>query len=235
MLDGNTSLKDLVEPFRVFRSEEFFCYNAARMHRGNIKQSNVTVHTGFGVYIAALTDFFTSVDGLAALECVARKDGTMVFIELCELVVVFKPHCKRKIRIRVEDLTLVTHETVIELILRFAVVTKYNSGGQRVRRIIDRHPRNIRQNLTGRKVCFASIESCFCRNDIIVTILGDLCPKLLRYRLVPRKTKFLMVNAQFNLELFQRLLFTGEVIHIRIRHIVGFTKEAVCAAADDLG
>ena len=234
MLDCDTSLENFIEPFRVFRSEEFFRYDTARMHGCNIQQSNVAVHAGFRIYIAALTDFFTSIDRLTALECVARKDGAMVFIELCELVVVFKPHCKRKIRIRIEDLTLVTHETVIELILRLAVVTKYNSGSQRVRRIIDGHPRNIRQNLTSREVCFTSIKGCFCCNDIVVAILGDLCPKLLRYRLVPGKTKFLMVNTKFNLEFLQGLLLTGKVIHIRIRHIIGFAKEAICAAIDDL-
>ena len=234
MLDCDTSLKNFVESLCVFRSEEFFCYNTARMHGCNIQQSNVAVHAGFRIYIAALTNFFASVDGLTALKCVARKDGTMVFIELCELVVVFKPHCKRKIRIRVEDLTLVTHETVIELILRLAVVTKYNSGSQRVRCIIDGHPRHICQNLTSREVRLTSIKGCFCRNDIVVAILSNLSPKLLRHRLVPRQTKFLMVNTQFNLELLKGLLLTGKVIHIRIRHIIGFAKEAICAAVDDL-
>ena len=234
MLDSNTSLENFIESFCVFRSKEFFCYNAARMHGGNIQQSNIAVHTGFRIYITALADFFASVNRLAALECVARENRTMVFIELCELVVVFKPHCKRKIRIRVEDLTLVTHETVIELILRLAVVTKYNSGSQRVRCIIDGHPRHICQNLTSREVRLTSIKGCFCRNDIVVAILSNLSPKLLRHRLVPRQTKFLMVNTQFNLEFLQGLLLTGKVIHIRIRHIIGFAKEAICAAIDDL-
>ena len=233
MLNSNTSLENFIEPFRVFRSEEFFCYNTARMHRGNIQQSDVTIHPRFRIYIAALTDFFTSVDRLASLECVARKDGTMVFIELCELIIIFKSHCKRKIRIRIKDLTLVTHETVIKLILRLAVVTKYNSGSQRVRRIIDRHPRHICQNLTSREVSLTSIKGCLCRNDIIVTILSNFRPKLLWHRLIPRQTKFLMVNAQINLKLLQRLLFTGKVIYIRIRHIVGFAEEAICAAVDN--
>ena len=89
------------------------------------------------------------------------------FYRTVELVVVFKPHCKRKIRIRVEDLTLVTHEAVIELILRLAVVTKYNSGSHEfVVSLTD--IRHICQNLTSREVRLTSIKGCFCRNNIVV-------------------------------------------------------------------
>ena len=43
-----------------------------------------------------------------------------------------------------------------------------------------------------------------------------------------------MMQAQFNLKLLQRLLFTGEVINIRVRDIIGFAKEAVRITVDDL-
>ena len=234
MLDCDTSLKNFVESLCVFRSEEFFRYDTARMHGCNIQQSNVAVHAGFRIYIAALTNFFASVDGLTALKCVARKNRTMVFIELGELVIIFKPHREREICISVEDLTLIAHKTIVELILRLAVVAEYNPGSQRVCRIIDRHPRHIRQNLASCEVSLTSIKGCFCCNNIVVAILGNLRPKLLRYRLVPGQTKFLMVNTQFNLEFLQRLFLTGEIIHIRIRYIIGFTEEAICAAVNDL-
>ena len=117
------------------------------MHRGNIQQGNITVHAGFRIYIAALANFFASIDRLAALECVTRENRTMVFIELGELVIIFKPHREREICISVEDLTLIAHKTIVELILRLAVVAEYNPGSQRVCRIIDGHPRHICQNL----------------------------------------------------------------------------------------
>ena len=60
----------------------------------------------------------------------------MVFIELGELVIIFKPHREREICISVEDLTLIAHKTIVELILRLAVVAEYNPGSQRVCRII---------------------------------------------------------------------------------------------------
>ena len=204
------------------------------MHRGNIQQGNITVHAGFRIYIAALANFFASIDRLAALECVTRENRTMVFIELGELVIIFKPHREREICISVEDLTLIAHKTIVELILRLAVVAEYNPGSQRVCRIIDRHPRHICQNLASCEVSLTSIKGCFCCNNIVVAILGNLRPKLLRYRLVPGQTKFLMVNTQFNLEFLQRLFLTGEIIHIRIRYIIGFTEEAICAAVNDL-
>ena len=83
--------------------------------------------------------------------------------------------------------------SVVELALRFAVFTKYNLGGKAVCRIIDRDVRNavqksyqINLDLSSNKVTLTSIENCFRCNNIIVTILGNLWPKLFWNWFIPR-------------------------------------------------
>ena len=83
--------------------------------------------------------------------------------------------------------------SVVELALRFAVFTKYNLCGKTICRIIDRDVRNavqksyqINLDLSSNKVTLTRIENCFRCNNIIVTILGNLWPKLFWNWFIPR-------------------------------------------------
>ena len=68
---------------------------------------------------------------------------------------------------------------------------------------------------------------------VVIAIFGDLRPKFLRNRLVPRKPQLLVVNAQLNFELFQALTVVGrrEVVHVGIAHVVRLAEERVRALA----
>ena len=83
--------------------------------------------------------------------------------------------------------------SVVELALRFAVFTKYNLCGKAVCRIIDGDVRNavqksyqINLDLSSNKVTLTSIEDRFRCDNIIITILGNLWPKLFWNWFIPR-------------------------------------------------
>lgn len=122
-------------------------------------------------------------------------------------------------------MALVSHVTVLELVLGFLVAAEYDSGSQGVGRVVDGHSSYIRQNLTGHEVCPAHVEHSLRCKDIVVAILPNLFPLVFRYRLVPGQTRFLMVNAQFNLPFLQALLFGAEVVDIRVGDVVASPKK----------
>ena len=209
------------------------------MHTGDVQQSDVAVHTRLGIDVSAFTNFLAAIDGLTILELVAREDGTALLVESRELIELFRSHLEREIPVGVVDLVRVTHVAVVELILGFLVPAKYNFGGQSIGGVVDRHAGHISQDLTSHKVSLASIKHRLSCDDIIVAILCDLLPQMLRNRLIPRKTQLLMVNAEFDLPFLQALFLGAEVINVRIRDIIGLTEEAVVAlgfllAANDL-
>ena len=103
--------------------------------------------------------------------------------------------------------------SVVELVLRFTVFTKYNLCRKTICRIIDRDVRNdvqksyqINLDFSCDKVTLTSIEDRFRCDNIIVTILGNLWPKLFFNRFIPRQAKLLMVNSQLDLPLLEGLL-----------------------------
>ena len=51
--------------------------------------------------------------------------------------------------------------------------------------------------------------------------------------MVPRHAKLVMVDAQFDLPLLQRLLLGGEVVNISIGCVIGLTEHGVLVSADD--
>ena len=232
VLDGNTSLKNIIESLSIFWPKQIFSDNAARMHRRNIKQCYVAVHTRLSINITTFTNFLSSVGRYARIISVTREHRTLVFVKHRILVIFI--YTERQVFIRIKDRTFVAHKTIIELILRLSIIAENDLGCERVSRVVDSHSSNISQNLSSCEVSLTSIESCFSCNNVVVTILGNLSPKLFRNRLIPRKTKLPMAQAQLNLELLQRLLFTREIINICIRDIIGFTKEAVRFTVDDL-
>ena len=207
------------------------------MHRSNIQQSDISVHTRLGIDIATLANFFAAISRLAFVELVTREDRTVFLVKRRIVVIFFRPKLERQI-VHAANLTGIAHVAVIELILRLLVSTEDNLGGQSVRGIVDGHSSHIGQDLTSYEVSLTGIEYCLRSNDIIVTILGNLLPHALRNRLIPRKTELLMVNAKLDFPLLQALFFRAEVVYISVRDIIGFAKEAVVAlgflfAADD--
>ena len=132
----------------------------------------------------------------------------------------------------------ITHITVVELALWMLLFTKYNSGGETVRGVVRQHPCNFCQNKSCIPVRFEMIECCLRCNHIVLAILGDLIPHILWNRLIPRQTKFLMMNTEFNLEFLQALFVCCrcEVINIRVRDIVCLTEQiTIIVVIDDSG
>ena len=132
----------------------------------------------------------------------------------------------------------VTHITVIELALWMLLLAKYNSGGETVRGVVRQHTCNFRQNQPRIPVRLEMIKRCFCCDYIVLAILSDLIPHIFWNWLIPRQTKFLMMNTEFNLEFLQALFVCCrcEVINIRIRDIVCLTEQiAIIVIIDDSG
>ena len=126
--------------------------------------------------------------------------------------------------------------SVIELILWFSLVPKYNLLGQRIGRVVYRHASQIRQNLSSCPVRLQVVECRFGCDYIVITIFSYLGPHFFGNRLIPRKPKLLMMDSHLNLQLLQALFISGrcKVIHIRIGNIVGFSKEAIGTSTDNL-
>ena len=125
--------------------------------------------------------------------------------------------------------------SVIELILWFPLVSKYNLLGKRIGRIIHCHSSQIRQNLSSCPISFQIMECRFGCNYIVITILGNFRPHFFWNRLIPRKPKLLMMDSHLNFQLLQALFISGrcKVIHIRIGNIVGFSKETIRTSTDN--
>ena len=128
MLDGNTSIADFTESLGVDRAKEIFCDDAGGMHRRNIQQSDVSVHTRLGIDITTLANFFTAISRLAFVELVTREDRTILLVERRIVVVFFRPKLERQI-VHAANLAGITHVAVIKLILRLLVSTEDNLGG----------------------------------------------------------------------------------------------------------
>ena len=111
---------------------------------------------------------------------------------------------------------IITEEAVVEFILRITIISEYDTGGKRIGSVVYSHSRNICQNLPCYEISLSVIENCFCRKNIVVTVLGDLIPHIFGNGLVPRKSQLLMMYSKLDLELFQGLFLTGKVIHIGV-------------------
>ena len=226
VLDGYAGILDFLEPFGVLRTEQLFRNNAGGMHGRNIQQSDVAIHSGLSINIAALADLFSAVDRLAVLKLVTGKDGPLFLIEDGVLV---KFRRKGEVCLWVKDLGRVTHIPVVELVLRLAISAKYNSGGQGVCSVVDCQTGHIGQDFAGHEVGFAGIEHRLGGENIVVAVFRHLKPHILRHRLIPREAELLVMDTQFDLPLFQRLLFGTEVVDIRVGDIIGLAKETVVA------
>ena len=77
------------------------------------------------------------------------------------------------------------------------------------------------------------VEDRFRRDNVVVTVFGDLGPHLLRHRLIPGKTEFLVMDTQFDLPLLETLLLGREIVDIGIRDVVRLSEERVATVAVD--
>ena len=125
--------------------------------------------------------------------------------------------------------------SVIELILWFPLVSKYNLLGKCIGCIVHRHTSQIRQNLSCCPVSLQIMECRFGCDYIVITVFSNFGPQFLRNWLIPRKSQLLMVDTHLDFQFLQALFISSrcKVIHICIRNIVGFSKETIGAAADD--
>ena len=214
VLDRDTSVQNILEVLGVL-PEDIHGDGGIRVHGCDIKQSNIPIHPRFGVNIAAFSNVITAIHVLAINELISRKCGE----NICPLIGRIARLSRGQIGIDES---------------RFLLLTKYNSGGQCIGRIVDRQTSYFGQDLSCGPVALQMVKDCFCSKNIVIAILRDLCPTLLRYRLIPWKTEFLVMNTQFDLPFFQALFLSGKVIHIRIRHVIRLTKESISTSADDL-
>ena len=124
---------------------------------------------------------------------------------------------------------------VDELILRMLVATEYDPCGMLVRGVVNRQTRNRSKDLPSRPVTRKMVEHCLSGNNVVVAILGDFLPPILRDRLIPWHTELLVMDPEFDLPLLQALLVASrrEVVHIGVGYVVRFTKERVSILADD--
>ena len=186
----------------------------------NVQQRNVPVHTGFRVNITTQTQVCTTEHVvhpaiLAEHPFIAWESIDDVFVS-------------QNIRINFHYRIGLTCSQIGIDQLWMLFFTENNASGQAVGRVVDGHSSNICQNLTCNEVGLTvfGVEHCFGGNNVVVTVFRNLLPLLFGYRLVPRQAKFLMVDAQFDLELLQALLFGREVINIRVGQVISLAKEA---------
>ena len=228
VLDSDTSIADLTKPLRIDRPKEIFCDDTGGMHRSNIQQGDVSVHTRLGIDIATLANFFAAISRLAFVELVTWEDWAVFLVKRRVVVILLRSKLERQV-VHAANLAGIAHIAIVELILRMLVSAEDDLCGQSVRSVVDGHSSHIGQNLTSDEVGLTSIEHCLRSDDIVVAVFSDLLPHALRNRLIPRKTKLLVVDTEFDLPFFQALFLRAEVINISIRDIVGFAKEAVVA------
>ena len=81
VLNSNTGIFDFLEPLCVFRPEQFLRDNTGGMHRCNVQQGDISIHSRLSVNITALADFFASINGFAVLELIAREDWPLFLVE----------------------------------------------------------------------------------------------------------------------------------------------------------
>ena len=79
--------------------------------------------------------------------------------------------------------------------LGMTLLAKYNSCGELVGRVVDRHTGKICQNLSCGEVSLQMIKHGLRCDNIVNAILSNLIPHVLRSRLIPRKTKLLVMDA----------------------------------------
>ena len=220
VLDGDSGVQKFLEPRGVVIAEQLFRDDRRRVHRRDVEQRDIPVHAGLGVDVTAFADLFAAVSRLAALVPVARKQ---------------RPAFGVKLRIIAALGLLNAHEAVVELTLRVAVGAEDDPLGQAVRGGIDVHASHIGQNLPGDPIALSRFEHGFSRADVVFAVFRDEIPLVLRHGLIPRKAQFLMMNAQLNLELLERLFCRREIVDVGIRNIVGLAERDLHAlsAFDD--
>ena len=235
VLNGKARVKNIFVASCVDGAEKFFVYHAVGVHGGDIQQSHIRVNAGFCVDVSALADFFTAIGGFAVFVLIAGKYGE----QFDRAFVVWNGNTLETRKLGVNRITVdfavasvwnfLSHIPIVELALRMSLPAEYNPGSEAVRGVVDCHARDIRQNLTRREVSLPPfrVKHGLGRQYVVLAILRDLRPEFLRYGLVPRKPQFLMVNAEFNLELLQRLLLARKVVNIRVGEIVRLAEESL--------
>ena len=103
-----------------------------------------------------------------------------------------------------------------KLALGVLIIPKYNFGGMAVCRVIGCKSGNIRQNQSRLKVRLLGVKYRFCCYYIIVAICSHRLPHIFFYRLIPGKSKLLMVKSEFNLPFFKALFCCAEIINVGI-------------------
>ena len=73
VFDADSSFHNVTEGSRKFHTEQNFCNCTMRMHRGNIQQCHISVHTRFCIDITAFSNFFSSICRFSILILVSRK------------------------------------------------------------------------------------------------------------------------------------------------------------------
>ena len=180
----------------------------------NVQQRDVSIHTGLCIDITSLSEIDSPEYVLAVLVLVSRERVDDV-ISLISRIRSFT-----RCEIRIDK-------------LRLPVRPEYDSRGEGVSRVVDRHAGKVCKDLSGDEVTLQMIEDRLGCQDIVVAVLSDLRPHLLWDRLVPGKAELLVMDTQLDLPLLEALLLGGEVVHIRIGQVVCLAEKRVAAALDD--
>ena len=67
---------------------------------------------------------------------------------------------------------------------------------------------------------------------VVVTIFSYFRPHFFRNRLIPRQTKFLVMDTKLDFPFFKGLLSRSEVVYVRIRYVISFAEETVRTLVD---
>ena len=222
MLYVHSSIKNILEVLRIL-AEAIHRYNRVRMQARYIEQCYVTVHSRFRIYVTAETKIGSTVQ---ITYCIIVK-SFLIYLSVSRnifgiLFIVILP-CSEKIsrkyfrEIRINK-------------IRIALFAEYNSCGKAIRGVVDRHSSQVSQNLTSSEVTFQMVEYRFSRQHIVIAIFGCLIPQFFRNRLIPRKSKLLVMNTELDLPLFQRLFLRSKVVNISVREIIRFSEEYTSCA-----
>ena len=195
MLDADTTLDNVTERCCKLHAEQNFCNRTMRVHRSNIQQCIISVHTRLRIYITAFSDFLSTIYRLSVLESIPRKIWQKASCLTVRLMHHFRTSfCQEIISFSINVVYRLCKIPIVELILRFPLISKYNSGCERVGCVIYRHICQVCQNLSCRPIRLQINKGCFCCNNIVITILSNLGPKFFGNRFIPRKPQLLVMR-----------------------------------------
>ena len=140
MLDTYTTLDNIAERCRELHSEQNFGNRTMRMHRSNIQQCNISVHTRLRIYITAFSNFLSTIHGFSVLKSIPREIRQKASSLTMSLLHHFRASFRKEIiRCLVKIIYRLCKIPIVELILRLTLIPKYNPGCECIRGVIDCH------------------------------------------------------------------------------------------------